>query len=141
MRAHTIPLAKRASEIFSPNGEPKRRPDRALVLDCESQITADQTLTFGFWRFCELRDGEYVPREEGIFHDEGLSTKKLDVLRKYARATKPETASDGRDRLRLYSRSKFIAETTHMYHESEIRTTVIWEALFHLDRFSVRTID
>ena len=64
----------------------------ALVLDCESRITADQTLTFGFWQFCQLRDENYVGLEEGIFHDDELGAKELGVLRKYAKVTKPETA-------------------------------------------------
>ena len=81
-----------------------------LYSTSESRITADQTLTFGLWRFCELRDGNYVALEEGIFHSDGVSAKELDVLRRYARATKPETPDDGCDRLRLYSRSKFIKE-------------------------------
>ena len=57
LRAHTVPI----SEKDKPKGayiqnEPKWS-DYALVFDCESRITADQTLTFGFWRFCELRNG------------------------------------------------------------------------------------
>jgi hypothetical protein len=93
--------------------EPKW-PDHALVFDCESRMTADQTLTFGFWRFYELQNGDYVPLEEGILYGEELGAKELDALRKYARATKPETADDGCDRLRLYSRSKFIEEVVGM---------------------------
>jgi hypothetical protein len=34
--------------------------DFALIFDCESRLSPDQSLTFGFWRFCELRNGEYV---------------------------------------------------------------------------------
>ena len=71
-------------------------PNSALVLDCESRITEDQTLTFGFWRFCELRNDGYVCTEEGIFHDgQSLSAREFEFLRQYARATKPETTDDG----------------------------------------------
>ena len=90
-------------------------PDYALVFDCESRITADQTLTFGFWRFCELRNGEYVaPKRESSTMTMDSAAKEFELLRKYARATKPDTADDGCDRLRLYSRSKFIEEVFGM---------------------------
>jgi hypothetical protein len=92
----------------------ERWPNHMLVFDCESRTTADQTLTLGFWRFCQLRNGEYAPLEEGIFHDEGISAHEFDVLRKYVRAVKPEATADGSNRLHLYSRSKFLVETFGM---------------------------
>src|SRR5487761_571967 len=102
VRAHTAQLEKKQRKSTRQDEEPKW-PDHALVLDCESRITADQTLTCGFWRFCELRDNKYVCTEEGIFHDDNsLSPKEFDVLRQYATATKPDTSEDACDRLRLY---------------------------------------
>ncbi len=110
VRAHTVPLEKKKRDGSRQNNEP-RWPDYALVFDCESRITADQTLTFGFLRFCELRNKEYLPLEEGIFHDDtGLTAKEFNLLGKYARSAKPDTTDDGCDRLRLYSRSKFVSE-------------------------------
>ncbi len=110
VRAHTVSLEKKKREGSRQNNEPKW-PNYALVFDCESRITADQTLTFGVWRFCELRNGDYIPLEQGIFHDDnGLTAKEFTLLRRYARATKPDAADDGFDRLHLYSRSKFIEE-------------------------------
>jgi hypothetical protein len=114
VRAYTVRLDEKNRPQSSSHEKGSKWPDYALVFDCESRITADQTLTFGFWCFCELRNGDYVPLEEGIFHDNGLSAKELDALRKCARATKPDTAEDGCDRLRLYSRTKFIEETLGM---------------------------
>jgi hypothetical protein len=112
-------------------------PDHVLVFDCESRITADQTLTFGFWRFCELRDNHYVCLEEGIFHnDEGLNAKELHTLRKYAEATKPDTAPDGRDRLKLYSRSSFLRETLGMAIQAKA-LIVCFNAPFDLSRLAL----
>src|SRR6266852_883126 len=68
VRAHTIQLEKQQRDGVRGDCEPKW-PDSALVLDCESRVTTDQTLTFGFWRFCELRNNNFVCMEEGIFHD------------------------------------------------------------------------
>ena len=114
VRAHTVQLKNKQPKPVRQESEPKW-PEYALVFDCESRITADQTLIFGFWRFCELRNREYVPLEEGILHDDDeLRAKEFNLLRRHARATKPETVEEGCDRLRLYSRSKFVAETLGM---------------------------
>jgi hypothetical protein len=114
LRAYAARLdRKKPGESTNHSTEPKW-PDYALMFDCESRISSDQTLTFGFWRFCELRGGNYVALEEGIFHDDDLGAKELSVLRKYARVTKPETADGGCERLRLYSSSKFVDEVFGM---------------------------
>ena len=85
LRAYAVSVDKAQRKNASEHIQPKW-PRYALVFDCESRITADQTLTFGFWRFCELRDGSYVCLEEGIFHDDdGLAAKEFDLLRKYAK--------------------------------------------------------
>ena len=109
VRAHTIQLEKQQHDGVREDSEPKW-PDSALFFDVESRVTADQTPTFGFWRFCELRNNGYVCVEEGILHDDRLGAKELHVLGNFAQATTPETADDGCERLRLYSRSKFIEE-------------------------------
>jgi len=114
VRAHTVQSDKKQDKSAWQDDEPKWS-DYVLVFDCESRITADQTLTFGFWCFCEKRNEEYVVAEEGIVHDDrGLSAREFEILRKYKKATPPETAEDGCDRMRLYSRSKFIDETLGM---------------------------
>lgn len=140
VRAHTVAQQnkekhekKRNSD--RQNNEPKW-PDNALVFDCESRITADQTLTFGFWRFCSLRNGVYSSIEEGIFHDQELSAKELHALRKYRRNTYPETTDDGCDRLRLYSRSKFIEEVFGMAIQAKA-LIVCFNAGFDLSRLAL----
>jgi hypothetical protein len=75
VRAYAKPIESKQPPPKADREEPKW-PDHALVFDCESRITADQTLTFGFWRFCELCDNSYLSVEEGIFYnDEGLSAR------------------------------------------------------------------
>jgi hypothetical protein len=108
LRAHTVQLEKTTRP--SKRDEP-RWPDYVLVFDSESRITADLPLTFGFWRFCDLRDNRYICTEEGIFHnDNSLSGKEFAALRDYVKANKSDATDDGCDRIRLYSRSKFIDE-------------------------------
>jgi len=109
VRAHTIQLeqASRKRPAFIAD---QKCPDYALVFDCESLVTPDQTLTFGFWRFGQRRNGRYVPLEEGILHDDGLRANEINLLHEYARKYKAETAGDGCSRIRVYSRSKFVTE-------------------------------
>jgi hypothetical protein len=127
--------AKPKDTVSTRDNEPKW-PDYALVFDCESRITADQTMTFGFWRFCELREGEYVCTEEGIFHDEhGLSPDEFHCLRQYARNTTPETAADGCDKLRLCSREKFVHEVLGMAIQAKA-LIVCFNAGFDLSRLA-----
>jgi hypothetical protein len=135
LRAYTV-----RAEGDGPKNTPKyehKWTDYAFVFDCESRITADQTLTFGFWRFCELRGNEYVCTEEGIFHDDHeLSAHEFNVLRKYVKATKPETTADGCNRLRLYSRTKFIEEVLGMAIQAKAMI-VCFAAGFDLSRLAL----
>jgi hypothetical protein len=135
VRSHTVQPNRKQRKGAPQKQEPKW-PEYALVFDSESHLTADQNLTFGFWRFCQLRSGVYVPLEEGIVHDEGLSASEFELLRKYARTTQPETAEDGCDRLRLYSRAKFVHETLRIVIQAKA-LIVGFNLLFDLSRLAV----
>jgi hypothetical protein len=140
VRAHTVPLEQHKDP--PPQRTEPKWSDYALVFDCESRITADQTLTFGFWRFGERRKGIYVPVEEGIVHSDELSAEDFRLLRKYARAIKPATADDGCDRLRLYSRSKFVHEVMGIAIQARA-FIVCFNAGFDLSRLALdwETVD
>jgi hypothetical protein len=135
VRAYTIQLDKTKRDSVREDNEPKW-PDSALFFDVESRVTADQTPTFGFWRFCELRDNGYVCVEEGILHDDRLGAKELHVLRTFARATTPETSDDGCERLRLYTRAKFIEEVFGIAIQAKA-LIVLFNAGFDLSRIAV----
>ena len=135
LRAFTVRSEGDPPKSASQARDPKW-PDYVLVFDCESRITADQTLTFGFWRFCELRQNEYVCTEEGIVHDDHeLRAHEFDVLRRYV-TTKPETTADGCNRLRLYSRTKFIEEVLGMAIHAKAMI-VCFNAGFDLSRLAL----
>jgi hypothetical protein len=119
-----------------PNDGPKW-PPYALAFDCESRVTADLTLTFGFWRFCELRGTSYICTEEGIFYDDDeLTVRELNFLREYAKCTRPDTTADGCDRLRFYTRSKFVEETLGVAIQASA-LIVCFNAGFDLSRLAV----
>lgn len=136
VRAHTVNLEKKQRENARRYDEPKW-PDFTLVFDCESRISPDQTLTFGSWRFCELRNDKYVCTEEGIFHDDNsLRATEIDLLRKFVRNVGPDTADDGCDRLRLYSRNKFVHEVFGIAIQARA-LIVCFNAGFDLSRIAV----
>lgn len=136
VRAHTRSLEpKKIEERRSHPSEP-RWSDHALIFDCESRITADQTLTFGFWRFCELQHEQYTTLEEGIFHNDGIDARAINLLRTFARSNKAETVNEGCDRLRIYSRSKFIAEVLGLAIQAKA-LIVCFNAGFDLSRIAV----
>jgi hypothetical protein len=111
VRAYARPLKPKLKKAFSHQNPPKWT-DYALIFDWESRITADQSPMFGFWCFCELRQGRYVALEEGILlNDSGeLTDKEIRIISEFARRNKAETADDGCDQIRVYSRSKFLRE-------------------------------
>jgi hypothetical protein len=88
---------------------PKLWPDYALVWDTETTLDLEQTLNFGIWRFCELRDGVYVSIQEGVFYRDGLTAKDLQTVVRYAKDRVADGLVPGADReLEVYSRSEFI---------------------------------
>jgi hypothetical protein len=82
-------------------------PNHALVFDTESRITADQSLTFGVYRRCELVDGSYRITEEGLFYADDLPAKERKVLQIHLRTAVSDVARFP-PRFPLYSRSEFM---------------------------------
>jgi hypothetical protein len=136
VRAHTCSLEHQDCKDRHLQQAEAKWSDSALIFDCESRITTDQNLTFGFWRFCELRDGRYVALEEGIFYDEGLSPKEIERVRKIARSKKADVEDDGCDRVRVYSHSKFITEVLGVAIQAKA-FIVCFNAGFDLSRIAV----
>jgi hypothetical protein len=137
VRAYARPLKQKSKKSpWYPN--PPKWADHALIFDCETRITADQTLTFGFWRFCELRDGRFVALEEGILLDDsrGLSDKEIAAISDFAKRNKADTADDGFDRIRVYSRFKFLREVLGLAIQAKA-FIVCFNAGFDLSRLAV----
>jgi hypothetical protein len=82
-------------------------PEQALVFDTETRITADQSLTFGVYRLCELVSGEYRVTQEGVFQADDLSAKDRKVLETYRHTAIPDVPTFPPE-FPLYSRSEFV---------------------------------
>src|SRR6266567_8469967 len=48
------------------SGDSPKWPPYALIFDTETRITADQSLTFGVFRFCEVKNAKYSVIREGL---------------------------------------------------------------------------
>jgi len=82
-------------------------PSYALIFDTETRVTADQSLTFGVFRLCELDNDRYKLTREGLFYADNLPTKDRKVLEKYARTAVPDAKAFPPE-FPLYSRSDFM---------------------------------
>ena len=78
-----------------------------LVFDTETRITADQSLTFGVFRFCELKNDTYRLTREGLFYADDLPAAERKVLENYTR-TAVADAKAFPPEFPLYSRSDFM---------------------------------
>src|SRR5579863_5992059 len=112
LRCHTCILDQ---EPLEKTGTRKSQPlpKYVLVLDTETTTDALQSLNFGVYQFCELEsDGTYRPLEEGIFHEDDLSPKQIEVVRKYVRE-KNRKRTKGELKLRLYDRRVFVEKVMY----------------------------
>ena len=109
----------------------------ALAIDTETTIDTKQSLTFGFYRFCELQaDGNYACQEEGIFYPDKCDKDSLGRLHKYVRSIHAETLDGCPEQVRCYSRSKFVEEV--LWRACEARAVIVGCNLaFDLSRLAV----
>ena len=87
--------------------ELKKWPEHALVFDTETRITADQSLTFGVYRLCELVEHRYIVTQEGIFYADDLPAKDREELERYQQTAISDVLSFP-PKFPLYSRSEFM---------------------------------
>src|SRR5256885_12956435 len=59
-------------------------PRYALIFDTETRITADQSLTFGVFRLCELKDGKYRVMKEGLLDRKSTRLNSSHLVISYA---------------------------------------------------------
>jgi hypothetical protein len=108
LRALAVPRDRKdKSKHGGQESDGSKWPEHALVFDTETRITADQALTFGVYRLCQLLDDCYLVTEEGVFYADGLPGKEIEVLQRHIDASVPDVASFP-PMFPLYSRSDFM---------------------------------
>jgi hypothetical protein len=80
------------------------RSDAMLIFDCETRTDKTQALTFGSYRF--IVKGKCL--EEGLFYPDGLQRRELDILKRYVRTHRAETAREGVPELKLLTAAQFL---------------------------------
>ena len=91
----------------SRDGDTGNWPSVVLIFDTETRVTADQSLTFGVFRFCELKNAKYIVIREGLFYADNLPAKERNILENYARTAISDVKSFPPE-FPLYSRSDFM---------------------------------
>jgi hypothetical protein len=111
LRAHVV-LPSDASKQGKPPKSLRSQnlwPDYALVLDTETTLDLEQSLTFGVWRFCQLQGTEYVAIQEGIFYRDGLARKDIQIIRAYVQKHFADGLAKGAEReLTVLPRAEFV---------------------------------
>ncbi|MHB8486053.1 MAG: hypothetical protein ACYDCM_10035 [Candidatus Acidiferrales bacterium] len=110
LRAHVVTSARADKQAQQAKKRwPKLWPDYALVWDTETTLDLEQTLNFGVWLFCQLRDTEYETIQEGIFHADGLAPRDIETILAYRKAHLADELMRGADpHLTVVSRAEFI---------------------------------
>ncbi len=121
LRAHveraSTKVKQKPQSAKQPPNSPRLWPDHALVFDTETELGLEQKLNFGVWRFCELRDSEYVAVQEGIFYRDDIAAKDAHIVQDYKEKYCADDLINGeRAKLTVLSRAKFVEK-------------VFWEAV------------
>src|SRR4051812_31837583 len=108
LRAYATPtLPKKERRATHAKRKLEKWPEHALIFDTETRITADQSLTFGVYRLCELIGDHYTLTQEGIFYADALPAKDRQTLEQYLRAAISDVHSFPPE-FPLYSRTEFM---------------------------------
>ncbi len=108
VRAYAIATKeKKERKRASRKNDGPKWPQHALVFDTETRITADQSLTFGVYRLCELVEDRYRVTQEGIFYADDLPATDRGVLAAYQQTAISDVPSFPPE-CPLYSRTEFM---------------------------------
>ena len=116
LRAHAVTASSKPGDRPQ---KPLVYPEYALVFDCETTMdlrNTSQALTFGAYRICHrVAGGRYVCVEEGLFFDDGASSAERLLIREYGQTHRADVIAGYSDRLRVFSRSKFVEKLFYLY--------------------------
>jgi hypothetical protein len=80
----------------------------ALIFDCETTTDIHQTLTFLWWRFCELKNGVYSCQQEGVVYADNLDQSAVTLIRNYARGIRADVEPGCPQNVSVQSRTEFV---------------------------------
>jgi hypothetical protein len=136
LRSHVVEVDPK-QPLVSDYNEPKW-PEYALVFDTETTLDPkDQSLLFGFYRVCRLRDNAYHCIEEGILHADDLASEYREAISRYVRTFLSEVVHEDYDeRIHVYSRSQFIEKI--FFYAIRLRALIVaFNAPWDISRLAV----
>lgn len=115
---------------------PTKWANFALVFDCETTTDIHQDLNFLWWRFCELKDGQYLCQREGVVYADDLAKESVELIRDYARRRSADVEDGCPEDIRVQSRTQFVnGEFWKALHTGAI--VVNFNAPFDLSRLAL----
>jgi hypothetical protein len=133
LRCHTRVLNNKP---ITSNRKTPGLPKYVLLIDTETTTDERQALNFGAYQFAAAdSEGNYVCREEGLFHADDLDRDQLEVLKTYIKEKGVSPARQGPN-LKLYTRSQFVEKVLFMAVQAGA-AIVAFNLPFDLSRLAV----
>ena len=107
-RVHSVNPAEPTEDEKETKNDPPRLPPSVLVLDTETVENLALDFEFGCYSYCELVDGRYVSRQEGILFRDDLQPKFDRAIRKYAECPPAYLEERAQEQLRVRTRTDFV---------------------------------
>ncbi len=80
----------------------------AMVFDCETTIDLRQDLTFLWWRFCELKNDEYLCQQEGIAYADQLPDGSIALIKSFVGRKRAAVEEGCPPTILVQSRTEFV---------------------------------
>lgn len=137
LRAHTKAKTKKKDSPDFDNGLSDRWARFALIIDCETTTDMHLDLTFLWWRFCELKDGRYIPQLEGVAYGDTLDANAIEVIRNFASSKQADVEKGCPHQIRIQSLKDFMR---YEFWDAVVAgaTIVCFNAPFDLSRLALK---
>jgi len=87
---------------------PDKWANFGLVFDCETTTDIRQDLNFLWWRFCELKKGQYVCQQEGVVYADKLDRRSVRLIHNFARGKRAAVEKGCPKDILVQSRTQFV---------------------------------
>jgi hypothetical protein len=107
-RVHTVNPAEPTEDEKETKVDRPRLPPSVVVLDTETVENIALDFEFGCYSYCELEDGSYVSREDGILFHDDLPLKFERAIRRYAECPPAHLGELPQVQIRVRTRADFV---------------------------------
>jgi hypothetical protein len=107
-RVHTVNPSDLTRDEEETKIDPPRLPPSIVVFDTETVENLALDFEFGCYAYCELVNGIYISREQGILYRDLLQPKFERVIREYAHCTPAHLGELAQTPIRVRTRTEFV---------------------------------